>query len=89
MEMTEAHIVPDLAHTSLISTQAFCNAGCQVVFSEDKCRVYYNRKLVVVGGRIARGSESWKIIINPTNKPCEYKRTIKHLDLQISPVQAI
>ena len=28
--MTEAHIVPELSHSSLISTKVFCGAGCKV-----------------------------------------------------------
>ena len=28
--MTEAHIVPGLSHSSLISTRKFCDAGCRV-----------------------------------------------------------
>ena len=49
--MTEAHIVPGLAHSSLISTKIFCEAGCKVVFDETECRVYYKDKLVLTGGR--------------------------------------
>ena len=44
-KMTEAHIVPGLTHSSLISTRKFCDAGCKVVFDEDECRVYYKRAL--------------------------------------------
>ena len=61
-EMTEAHIVPGLAHSSLISTKKFCEAGSVVVFDEQECRVYYGPKaikhkitsaeeLVLTGGR--------------------------------------
>ena len=50
-EMTEAHIVPGLAHSSLISTKKFCEAGCKVVFDEEECRVYYKDKLVLSGDR--------------------------------------
>ena len=35
--ITEAHIVPGLSHSSLISTQKFCDAGCTVVFDEEEC----------------------------------------------------
>ena len=48
-QITEAHIVPGLAHASLISTRKFCNAGCKVVFDMSECRVYHNRKMVWVG----------------------------------------
>ena len=52
--MTEAHIVPQLAHSSLISTRKFYEAGCKVVFDIDECRVYYNNELVLVGRRDRR-----------------------------------
>ena len=39
-EMTEGHIVPGLAHASLISTRKFCDAGCKVVFNMHECRVF-------------------------------------------------
>ena len=51
IEMTEAHIVSYLAHASLTSTHKFSKVGCQVVFSEEACRVYYNGKCFVVRGR--------------------------------------
>ena len=50
-QVTEAHIVPGLAHSSLISTRKFCAAGCKVAFDEDECRVYYRGRLALVGGR--------------------------------------
>ena len=46
-EMTEAHIVPGLEHSSLISIQKCCKAGCKVVFGEQECRVYYKNELVL------------------------------------------
>ena len=49
--MTESHIVPGLAHSSLISTKKCCKAGSKVVFDETECRVYYKYELVLSGGR--------------------------------------
>ena len=63
--MTEAHIVPGLTHASLISTRKFCDAGCQVVFDLDECRVYYQGQLVLTGDRDANTS-LWRLPINPT-----------------------
>lgn len=37
--ITEAHIIPGMTHSSLISTRKFCNAGCRVVFDLTECRV--------------------------------------------------
>ena len=45
----EAHIVPVLAHASLISIKILCNAGCKVTYNDDECRVYYNKKVVWLG----------------------------------------
>ena len=48
--VTNAHLIPDLAHVSLISTRKFYSAGCYVALNGDKCHVFYNEKLVLVGG---------------------------------------
>ena len=45
------HIVPGLAHASIISISVLCNAGCKVQYNENICSVYYNRKLVYKVGR--------------------------------------
>ena len=47
----ESHIVPGLAHASLISIKILCDAGCKVTYDDDECRVYYNRKVVWIGKR--------------------------------------
>ena len=47
----EAHIVPSLAHASLISIKILCDAGCKVTYDDDECRVYYNKILVWLGKR--------------------------------------
>lgn len=52
--ITEAHTVPGLAHSSLISTKKFCDAGCRVTFDTDGCKVYYNKDLVLSGIRDER-----------------------------------
>ena len=49
--ITMSHVVPELAHSSLISTQKLCNAGCKVVLDKEECRVYYQGKQVLIGGR--------------------------------------
>ena len=77
-EMTEAHIVPYLQHSSLISTEKFCEAGCKVVFDERECRVYYKGELVLSGGRDKR-TRMWKLLISPVSK----NNMIEGLDLHI------
>jgi hypothetical protein len=49
--ITEAHIVTGLAHSSLISTRNFCDAGYKAVFDMYESRVYYYNKLVLTGNR--------------------------------------
>jgi len=44
-KMTEAHIVPGLSHTSLISIRKLCKAGCKVSFDKSECRVMHNNNL--------------------------------------------
>ena len=51
---TEAHIVPGMAHSFLISIKKICNGGCKVIYDETEVRVIYNRKLVLSGGRHTR-----------------------------------
>ena len=72
-EITEAHIVPGLAHSSLISTRKFTEAGCKVVFDKYECRVYYQGEMVLSGGK-DKVSGMWKLPINPINKnnSCDY-----------------
>ena len=84
--MTEAHIVPGLSHSSLISTRKFCDAGCKVVFDASECRVYYNNSVVLVGDRDPK-TKLWRLPINPrtqTNKT----EALRHLDLHIPMHQA-
>ena len=54
-EMTEAHIVPGLVHSSLIPTKKFCEAGCVVILDMHECRVYYGPK--AINHRIASAEE--------------------------------
>ena len=49
-EARKAHIVPGLAHTSLISIKMMIDAGCFVTYGE-KVLVYYKEKIVWTGTR--------------------------------------
>ena len=40
----EAHIVPGLAHAYLIYIKILCDAGCKVIYDDNECRVFYNKK---------------------------------------------
>ena len=46
-----SHIVPGLAHASLISTSVLYNTRCKVQYDENMCGAYYNKNLVLKGGR--------------------------------------
>ena len=66
--VTEAHIVPGLAHASLISTRKLCEAVCKVIFDTNECRVYYKGKLALSGGKY-NNTALWKLPINPKTNP--------------------
>ena len=68
--ITEAHIVPGLLHSSLISTRKFCDAGCKVEFSETGCKVYYQGKLVMKGNK-SNKTGLWHLPVNPSEPPVE------------------
>mgnify|MGYP007004165810 FL=1 len=78
--VTKAHIAPGLAHSSLISTRKFCAAGCKVAFDEDECRVCYQDRLALVGGRCPI-TDLWRLPINPIS-PHE-KEPSQHLKVEM------
>ena len=51
----EAHVVPGLSHSSLISIKKLCKGGCEVKFKEKTCEVYYRGKLVLTGKDVGPG----------------------------------
>eukprot|EP00804_Cyclotella_cryptica_P005555 CCRYP_003060-RA/>CCRYP_003060-RA protein AED:0.28 eAED:0.31 QI:0/0/0/1/0/0/4/0/813 len=61
---TEAHIVPGLSHSSLISTRKFCDTGCQVTLDQHSCKIYYQGALVLTGTR-DETTGLWKVPIHP------------------------
>ena len=83
--VTEAHIVPGLSHSSLISTRKFCEAGCKVVFDINECRVYYKQQLVLSGGRDTK-TGLWQLPVNPISKT-SLQTTIANYDLHVRPQQ--
>jgi hypothetical protein len=64
----EAHIVPGLAHASLISINILRDAGCKVTYDEHTCRVTYNKKLVWNGHR-EPNTGLWVLSLSPTQGP--------------------
>eukprot|EP00804_Cyclotella_cryptica_P023697 CCRYP_019320-RA/>CCRYP_019320-RA protein AED:0.37 eAED:0.35 QI:0/0/0/1/1/1/6/0/1607 len=66
MSMTEAHIVPGLAHSSLVATKKFCDAGCRVSFDATACHIFLRGKLVLTGTRCPT-TGLWIIPLNPSS----------------------
>jgi len=48
---TLAHVVPGLAHSSLLSIKQLCDNGCHVIFTKKDCKVYRKAELMLVGKR--------------------------------------
>ena len=67
-EATRAHIVPGLAHTSLVSIKVLCDAGCEVNYNGMNCLVYYKNKLVWKGSR-EPSTKLWVLPLAPNTKP--------------------
>eukprot|EP00804_Cyclotella_cryptica_P002616 CCRYP_010443-RA/>CCRYP_010443-RA protein AED:0.32 eAED:0.22 QI:0/-1/0/1/-1/1/1/0/664 len=79
--ITEAHIGPGLSHSSLVATRKFCDAGCQIIFNADECRVSYKGNIVLSGNRDP-SSGLWRVPINPT-------KTVNNLtQLDLSPTHS-
>ena len=67
-EATTAHIVPGLAHASLLSTAKFCDAGYTVSFDATACKIYDGPTLVLEGGRDTT-TNLWRLPLNPQAPP--------------------
>ena len=84
---TSPYIVLGLAHSSLISTKAFCDAGCKVSFDEFECRVYFKNKLMLAGSRDPK-TMLWRLPLNPKAPPSA-GNTVAQQNLQLSTQQQI
>ena len=60
-----AHIVPGLAHTSLVSISTLCDAGCKVKYNENTCDVYFKNMKVWTGQRKPT-TGLWVLPLSPT-----------------------
>ena len=77
-EATKAHIVPGLAHTSLISIKQLCDNGCTVVYDKLACKVYFKHQLVWLGQREPK-TGLWILPLQP-NRPTEMTFTPDNID---------
>eukprot|EP00804_Cyclotella_cryptica_P030453 CCRYP_008525-RA/>CCRYP_008525-RA protein AED:0.46 eAED:0.46 QI:0/0/0/1/1/1/2/0/145 len=48
---TLAHVIPVLAHSSLLSIKQLCDNGCHVIFTKKDCKIYGKAELMLVGKR--------------------------------------
>ena len=46
IQARQAHICPDLAHSSLVSIKQLADAGCQIIYDETEVQVIYQRQVV-------------------------------------------
>ena len=74
----QAHIVPGLAHTSLLSTAKFCDAGYTVTFDATSCQVR-DGPTVVLQGQRDPSTTLWSLPLSTTTHFVSPKPTIiKH-----------
>ncbi len=45
------HIVPEMKMASLLRIRILCKAGCEVIFDNEKCRVNFNGKTIMIGSK--------------------------------------
>jgi hypothetical protein len=67
-EATKAHIVPGLAHASLLATAKFCDAGYTISFDALQCKIFDGTTLVLKGERDT-ASNLWRLPLQPTAPP--------------------
>jgi hypothetical protein len=64
-EATKAHIVPGLAHASLLATAKFCDAEYTVSFDALQCKIFDGTTLVLKG-ECNTASNLWCLPLQPT-----------------------
>jgi hypothetical protein len=68
-DVTQAHIIPGLSHSSLISTKKFCDAGYSVGFNRHLCAVFDAANRCVLHGPRDLRTQLWNLPTNPTQPP--------------------
>ncbi len=59
------HIVPGLSMASLTGIRVLCKAGCKVIFTDTKCEVKYQNKVILNGIKVPT-TDLWMLPITPT-----------------------
>lgn len=54
------YVVPELAGRTLISVGQLCDAGCNIQFDAEKCRIQYRGETILYGTR-GQGSTLWQL----------------------------
>ena len=62
-EFQKGQIAPGLSHSSLVSIKKLCQGGCEVIFKEKECEVWYKKRKVLTGRAIGPGG-LWILPIN-------------------------
>ncbi len=62
-----SQILPEMTTASLFGICIVCKAGCTVVFNNDKCRVIFNKKVILTGYKDPI-SELWTLPILQNNE---------------------
>jgi hypothetical protein len=75
-EAIRAHILPGLAHNSLISVGQLCDSGCDFIFTQDKVEVNKDVKLAMSGIRDQQ-SRLWRVDLETAPKSI-YKNACNH-----------
>jgi hypothetical protein len=61
----KAHILPGLAHNSLLSVEQMCDSGCAVTFTANKVAVKHGVRRILNGQR-AKESGLWRVTLGNT-----------------------
>jgi hypothetical protein len=70
---TLTHVVPGLAHSSLLSIKQLCDNGCHVIFTKNDCKVYRKAELMLVGKRHP-ATGLWVVPTNDSSIPTKPPR---------------
>ena len=64
----EAHIIPGLTHSSLVSIGQLCDAGCEATFDKQKVTITKDQITLISGQRDSR-TGLWRIPLDIQNMP--------------------
>jgi len=77
--VTQAHIIPGLAHSSLLSIARFCDNGYTVTYDKQKCTIRDGSNNTVLQGQRNPHTMLWEIPITATPHPVAQPSLPHHL----------